>query len=177
MMYSFDDGLDLAEAGYVGTVDDIRAELNAFLARYGEAPQHAAASDDGLRPSQVSSQTLDRPVVTGKPISILILAAEVMAAAYLALMAWLLSVWMVDDSVAFQMTEADWWLVGARRLGVACAVALGYAGVLWLINRRWVAPCFGPSRLILFAPAVLGGVVAAAAAVGVATFVTTKPYM
>ena len=115
--------------------------------------------------------------MTGKPISILILAAEVMAAAYLALMAWLLSVWMVDDSVAFQMTEADWWLVGVRRFGVACAVALGYAGVLWLINRRWVAPCLGPSRLILFAPAVLGGVVVAAAAVGVATFVTTKPYM
>lgn len=115
--------------------------------------------------------------MTKKPISILILAAEAAAAAYLTLMAWLLSVWMVDDSVAFQMTEADWWLVGVRRFGVACVVAVGYAGILYLINRRWVAPCFGSTRFIALTPAVLGGAVAAAAAVGAATFVATKPYM
>ncbi|MCA8974829.1 MAG: hypothetical protein KDC98_08905 [Planctomycetes bacterium] len=115
--------------------------------------------------------------MTTKPISILVLAAEAAVAAYLMFMAWLLSAWMVDDSVALQMTEADWWLVGARRFGVACVVAIVYAGIVHLTNRRWVAPCFGSSRFVALVPAMLGGAVAAAAAIGAVTFVATKPYM
>ncbi|MEM7518661.1 MAG: hypothetical protein AAF368_17280 [Planctomycetota bacterium] len=112
-----------------------------------------------------------------KLIPFLLLAAETAVAVYLALVAWLFSAWMVDDSVAFQMTEADWWLVGARRLGLAWAFAAGYAGILHLVNQRWVAPHFHSSRFIALAPALLGGVVAVAAAAGAVTFVVEKPYM
>lgn len=112
-----------------------------------------------------------------KPTSILILTVEVAVAVYLAFMAWLLSTWMVDDSAAFRMTETDWWLVGARRLGVACIVAIVYAGILFLVNRRWVAPQFQSSRAVALAPVMLGSTVAAAAAVGVMFFVATKPYV
>lgn len=112
-----------------------------------------------------------------KLLPTLLLAAETAVAAYLALVAWLLSAWMVDDAVAFQMTEADWWLVGAGRLGQACVVAAGYAGTLYVVNRRWVAPHFRSSRFIALAPALLGGVVAAAAVAGAVTFAVKKPYM
>ena len=107
-----------------------------------------------------------------------IAAAELAVTAYLALEAWLLTGWMVDDSLAAEWTTADWYRTGLVRLGIALCIAAVLGAVVYFVNglamrgldrRR-------PRLRVLFA-ASLAAAVALGAIVGTVEFVTTKPYM
>ena len=94
----------------------------------------------------------------------------------LALVVGLLSVWMLDDDVAFRMTRADWVVEGARRFGVALLVAMVFGLAAGLAHRRWVVvPTSGV--WLRWLPAGLGGCIALAGAMGAAYFVITKPFV
>ena len=110
-------------------------------------------------------------------LTVLVLG-ETALAAYLSMVAWLLSVWMVEDSEAFQMTASDWLWTGVARfaewflvgaiLGIVLSQANKYAGrrllvrsVFWLALIGWLVGV---------------GVIVASAA-GAIEFVRTKPYM
>ena len=113
-----------------------------------------------------------------KAIAGLILAAEVSLAAYLTLVVWLLSRWMVDDSLAFRMAPADWYIEGARRFGGGLAVGALFYALAYFANRRWVTPVLGHSaRLGTRTAAVLAACIVLAGAAGAIQFVITKPFM
>ena len=45
-------------------------------------------------------------------VIVLLLASEAVVTAYVALVVYLISVWMVNDSAAFQMVTVDWVKTG-----------------------------------------------------------------
>lgn len=69
-----------------------------------------------------------------KPIAVLVMVAEVLAG-YLALIAGLMSAWMVDDREAFHMRDMDWVVEGCRRLVVVLFVSA--ARLAPERQRRW----------------------------------------
>ncbi len=114
----------------------------------------------------------------GKTAAVLLLVAEAVSAAYLGAVVWLLSVWMVDDTRAFQMQPVDWYVEGGRRLGVALLIGVAFGGVVHLVNRRWVVPRLPTWRhLLTWTAPALGCCVATSGAVGVVQFVVTRPFM
>jgi|ERR671912_186803 hypothetical protein len=116
--------------------------------------------------------------VTGKATVALIVAAEFASAAYLALLAWLLSAWMVDDSRAFRMAASDWYVEGAWRFGTVVVVGALFGVLTHVINRRWLYPRLGSaSRLGPLWAVLLAAFVVLSGAAGTALFVATKPFM
>jgi hypothetical protein len=120
----------------------------------------------------------ERSSVRRRATAGLILLVEAAVAGYVALLTWLLSAWMVDDSQAFRMERADWYLEGARRFVWAVVVGSLFGAVVYAANRRWVAgllpgsPRLGGRAAVLCALAiVLSG------AAGALYFVTTRPFM
>jgi hypothetical protein len=113
-----------------------------------------------------------------KAISVLILIAETALATYLALMVWLLSGWMVDDSQAFRMASSDWYMEAARRFGAALLVGLLFGASAYVANRRWVTPRLpGWPLLGTRAAVALASGIVLSGAVGAVQFVVTKPFM
>jgi hypothetical protein len=64
---------------------------------------------------------------------------------YVAFVDWLLTVWMVDDSVAALMASQDWYFVAAQRRLVVVGGALAFGVLTYPMNRWCVAPAI-PSR-------------------------------
>ena len=113
-----------------------------------------------------------------RTIAGLILIVEVGLAAYLSLVVWLLSVWMVDDSQAFRMAPADWYVEGLRRLGPALVVSVVFGGLTYLANRQWVNPSFpGSPRLGARTAVLLAACIALWGTAGAIRFVITKPFL
>jgi hypothetical protein len=122
------------------------------------------------------SRTLDNGgEMKGKRIIVAVcLAAQTAMCLYCSLMAFLLSIWFVDDSVAVQMQASDWMRVGMMRFGQSLIVAAIVAALMFAWNRyilrlsvrvaRWLAlPAF---LLIVFSSLA-----------GVVRFVWTRPFM
>lgn len=103
--------------------------------------------------------------------------AETAIAAYLAMSTWLLSVWMVDDSVAFRMSENDWYGVAAQRALIDLVIAAVFAAVAHAVNqKRLIGRRPGSVWLHRLAPA-LGAVIALAGLAGAMEFAIRKPFM
>jgi hypothetical protein len=111
----------------------------------------------------------------GKRITVAVsLAIQIALCLYCSLMAFLLSVWFVDDGVAVQMQSSGWVRVGMVRFGQSLTLALIFAAGTFAWNRhvlrlsprivRWVAL---PAFLLIVASSLLG----------VARFVWTRPFM
>lgn len=113
-----------------------------------------------------------------KTITGLILGTELPLAAYLALGAWLVAVWMVDDSEAFRMEPADWYFEALRRIGFSILVGVAFGGFTYFVNRRWVTPVLQnfPRLGTRFALFLTISIVLSGTA-GAIQFAVTKPYM
>jgi hypothetical protein len=108
----------------------------------------------------------------------MLLATEVLAAAYLSLLVYLLATWMVDDTAAARMTDLDWYSVTAKRLGVLMLVGFAFGWGVHEVNRRWVVPPFGGSRRhAVWAALMLGAWVVLAGVLGAIRFVVDRPFM
>jgi hypothetical protein len=104
-----------------------------------------------------------------------VVGLELVATAYLSLLAFLLSGWMVDDSVAFRMTDADWLVAGCLRFIVGLLAAAAFACVTAFVHRRlgW-----GAARGVLpRVPLLLAGCIALASGLGATLFVIDRPFM
>lgn len=110
------------------------------------------------------------------PIAIAAIIAEVVLATYIAFTVWLFSVWMVDDSVAFRMTGADWYFEAAKRIVISAVVAILFAVVTQALNRRWIAGFTESLALRRLAPA-LGVCISLAGIAGSVEFAIRKPFM
>jgi hypothetical protein len=100
--------------------------------------------------------------------------AELLLAGYLCLIAWLLCVWMVNDSAAFRMTAGDWYLTAAVRFLVACGLSVVFGAVAHFFN-RWAFPARPmTARLLTWA---LSGAICLCGLAGAVNFAVTKPYM
>jgi hypothetical protein len=108
----------------------------------------------------------------------MLLIGQVLIAAYLTLVVWLLSVLPVDDFRAAGMAPSDWYVQGASRLGGALIVAGLFGGVAYLANRLWVAPCLpGWQRIGSLTAVALASCIVLAGGAGAIQFVMTKPFM
>ena len=106
----------------------------------------------------------------------LVVLAEILVAGYVALLAGLMSAWMVDDDRAFRMGDSDWVVLACQRFGVALIVATAFAVVARLAHRRWVVTSGSPPWLRAV-PVLLGCSIALASAVGSIWVVVHKPFM
>ena len=110
--------------------------------------------------------------------AVVLLASEVLVAAYLSLLVYLMTAWMVDDTAAARMTDLDWYAVAAKRLGVSISISAMFAWSAHLVTRRWVvAPLGGSRRHALWAALFLGGCVVLAGVLGAIRFVVDRPFM
>ena len=111
-------------------------------------------------------------------IAIVSLIGELAVTAYLALEAWLLTGWMVSDSLAVGWSSRDWYRTGLTRFLIAFVIALVFGLVVYLLNgyamrdanRRW-----RPLRVVLASSFAV--TVTLAALIGTIDFVTSKPFM
>lgn len=110
------------------------------------------------------------------PVAVLVLVAELLTAGYIALVAGLMSAWMVNDSDAFRMCDIDWILTGCLRLAVGSTIAAVFTVVARRYHRRWVVADPSPTWFRAL-PLLLGGGIAAASATGVAWFIMERPFM
>jgi hypothetical protein len=112
-----------------------------------------------------------------KIILAIILTFELCATGYLALVSWLWSVWMVDDSRAFAMTTIDWYRSGFFRFFEGAVLAALFGVGTFYLNGLLMKK-FDPRPL--FRPAVSAGfavVILVASLAGAIEFILTKPYM
>jgi hypothetical protein len=98
--------------------------------------------------------------------------------AYASLIAWLMSVWMVDDSWAVHASDADWWVAAGKRVALGLIGAAIVGGVLFVFNRALVhwklaSPTARPLRAALLGTTV----VAIASIAGAVIFVVERPFM
>ncbi|MBV9495943.1 MAG: hypothetical protein JOZ54_16970 [Acidobacteria bacterium] len=106
--------------------------------------------------------------------AVLVLAlTESFPLAYLALQAFLLTGWFVDDSEADAMTSADWTHVAETRFLFWVVLAAILAAAVHWLNRR-IAP---QSRVALVMAILYFIGIAGASLCGAIDFVATKPSM
>jgi len=111
----------------------------------------------------------------GKRVSVTIcLAAQAAICLYCCLLAFLFSVWFVDDSVAARMQPSDWLRTGAMRFGewLIFAGILGAGTFAW--NRYILRLSLRVARWVAL-PAFL--LIVTSSLVGVVLFVWTRPFM
>jgi hypothetical protein len=110
-------------------------------------------------------------------VRIVSIGVQFFAVLYMALVAWLVSGWMADDSWAAVANDADWWLEAGRRWAEGLGAAIVIGAVVLLLNRalaHWnlAAPRPGPLR-----SAIIGAsIVAAASAAGAIRFAIERPW-
>ena len=105
----------------------------------------------------------------------MIVLVEAIVAAWLTLVAFVMSAWMVNDSDAFRMKDTDWVLAGCLRFLFWSSLAAAFGSVVAVTNRRLG---FGQrSGWISRLPILLSGLVVVASGVGATIFVIEKPYM
>ena len=102
---------------------------------------------------------------------------QIGGAAYLAVVVWLLSVWSIDDGLAFRLPPGGWYWIGLQRLAFAVVVAVGAAITSYGLDLVLVR-CLVPEyrRTTRYVSIALGGVVALAGFIGCIEFVVRKPY-
>lgn len=74
-------------------------------------------------------------------IVIVLLVLELSILGYAALMAWLLSVWFLDDHVASQMSPVDWWFEASERFVICVLGAAFFAVVTYLVASVALGAC------------------------------------
>ena len=94
--------------------------------------------------------------------------------AYVGLMAYLLSGWMIDDDLAFRLSSSGWAWIAARRVASWALVGLACGGGVVLANRH-IIPRAKRASLWLGACAAL--VIMAASVAGAVRFVVEKPFV
>jgi len=99
---------------------------------------------------------------------------EILATAYLILIAYLIGVWMMNDSVAFRMTPADWYLEALTRFGQSSIVA-ALLGIPSHYFNRWAFRSRPTIGMVL--TWVAFGSVSISGLLGAVEFAVTKPYM
>ena len=111
-------------------------------------------------------------------IAVVLVTLEGAAAIYVALVGWLFSGWMVDDSLAFRMDPSDWYVAAFQRAVIACGCGIAFGAVVYPVNRRWVAPAIPSRPRIAFGlSALFATLIAMAGIAGSVEFAIRKPFM
>lgn len=104
-----------------------------------------------------------------KIITAIILIVELVMLAYLAFMAYWLSVWFIDDSLAFSIAEKEWTKIAIFRVLQVSIVAFIFSGVTYLLNNYLFKKSFNISKkktlilsiiifLSILIPSIVGGI-------------------
>jgi hypothetical protein len=108
---------------------------------------------------------------------VLIATLQGVGVIYVALVAWISSSWMTDDSWAARATDGDWWLLAGKRSLIGLAMALTVGVVLLVINRALMYWKLESASARPLRTALIGAlVVAAASAAGAIQFAIQRPW-
>ncbi len=103
---------------------------------------------------------------------------ETFAALYASFVIYLLSSWFLDDSVAFSMSEIEWYITGGVRLSKGIIYAVLFGVVLFFINKFILNKLrISKKKLSLYISVCFSAVIILASLIGCVQFITTKPYM
>jgi hypothetical protein len=108
---------------------------------------------------------------------VLIATAQGIGVIYMALVAWLASSFMADDSWAARATDVDWWLLAGKRSLIGLTMALVVGVVLLAVNHAMIywkleSRAARPRRTALIGAAVVAG----ASLVGALQFAIERPW-
>lgn len=109
-------------------------------------------------------------------IRVLIATLQAVGVVYAALVAWIASSWMVNDSWAMRATEMDWWSLAAERVLWGITLALAVGAILLSIN--YVLVCLKIARNARPVRTALIGalIVASSSAAGAVHFAFQRPW-
>ena len=111
-------------------------------------------------------------------IGISLLTAEVVATAYSAFMAYLLSAWMESDDFALQTTGSDWLFEGGKRLMIVCLGAFVAAAMARAGNERLFRLLGFPiNRMDIYSAVAIFILIVASGAIGSIEFIMTRPFL
>ena len=74
-------------------------------------------------------------VASVRVIGALLMVAESLMGTYLGFIAFMLSGWMIDDNLAFRLTDNGWAWIAVQRLALWVCVGLAYGAVIVGVNR------------------------------------------
>jgi hypothetical protein len=96
---------------------------------------------------------------------------------YLTLVTWLITAWFIDENAAMRMTDGDWYVLAAERLGGVCLLAATAGGIVYVVNRL-VAYTTGHrgSRVPRLSALLFAGLIVLAGVVAAVELVIKKPY-
>lgn len=116
--------------------------------------------------------TTGRRIFTG-----LLIAGNVWLTGYVALLAWLLTGLILEDSVAARLAAGDWYAIALWRFALIGGLGLLVVALAFLVN-RWLLAHMLPDRprLARWLGVASGVIVLLAAAAGSVQFAVTKPY-
>lgn len=108
----------------------------------------------------------------------IILTINVAVAAFAAFLVWFISVWMLDDHLAFTLSTWGWLWIALQRLGVGIVTALLVGAVLFGINSLLIRLLRGSYRRLPRYLAVGATTITTLAAIaGSIQFAITKPFV
>lgn len=103
--------------------------------------------------------------------------AQVGLVCYIAFVAWLMSGWFIDDSIAFRLSDVGWWQIAAKRVIDWSLVSAAVGLVAFVANRAIFARCGYTHRAAI----VLSGAVAAipllGSIAGSTKFILDRPFL
>ena len=103
---------------------------------------------------------------------------QLIGVAYLTLIAWLTSTWMVDDGWAARAGDADWWMLAVTRAGLGVLAAAVAGGSLLVLNHGLARWRLGFAGLRPVPVAWMGaGAIGAASVIGAIYFAVERPFM
>ena len=85
-----------------------------------------------------------------KIITAIILVIELLILAYLAFMAYWLSVWFIDDSLAFSIADNEWTKIAVFRVLQISIVGFMFSGITYLLNNYLFKKSFNISKKRLY---------------------------
>lgn len=111
-------------------------------------------------------------------LTVILLLGNIASGVCLAVFFWLAGVWMVDDSLAAQLTPAGWIGIAVNRAAIGLCVALVIGFLFGVANTRACANMFPErARPHWLLTGVIGWLIALGAIAGSIQFTIQRPYM
>lgn len=111
-------------------------------------------------------------------LTVILLLGNISIGICLAFFFWLAGIWMVDNSLAAQLTPAGWIGIALKRAAIGLFVALVIGFLFGVANKRAFANMFPErARPHWLLTGVIGWLIALGAIAGSIQFAIQRPYM
>ncbi|WDE96330.1 hypothetical protein PQO03_11480 [Lentisphaera profundi] len=110
-----------------------------------------------------------------KAIAPILYGFELAFLGYLTLMAYLICIWMIDDSLAFELTTLGWIIIGLKRLIICLTASVIISFLLYQFNKVILNEIKTETHKKICI--VYASIISISAIIGSIIFIIKKPYM